>query len=122
MATTPEQRARRRAQREIAKRVKEGRRPGEHYRRILPGKYSKEYRQARVDYARAIMRGDIPRPPKNSLEGRSLAGLASSARWGHAPAEFQNAFKDYWYHKSDRRMAEEDEEYREDEDEDDDEE
>lgn len=121
MATTPEQRARRRAQREIAKRVKEKQRPGGKYRKILPGKFSKEYKQAREDYARAIMRGDIDRPPKKSTEGRSLAGLASAARWGNAPAEFMNAFKDYWYHKE-KRMAEEDEEIREDEEDEEDEE
>lgn len=90
---TPEQRARRAAQRATAKAVKER-------RRQLPQETTGRARRAPIEHARAILRGDIsePTPDKHSAESRTLASLASKARWGKAPAEFA-AFEKHFYKK-----------------------
>ena len=98
---TPEQRARRRAQRATAKAVKE-------HRRQLPSGITKRAKEAFYAHASDILNGQSPEPApdKNNAESRALASLASHAFRGHAPEEFA-AFKNHFYHK---RAIEEEEE------------
>ena len=98
---TPEQRARRRAQRATAKAVKER-------RRQLPPSVTKRYRETFYGHARDIIDGREPEPTpdKNNAESRALASLASHAFRGHAPEEFA-AFKNHFYHKRAVEQSEE---------------
>ena len=111
------QRARRRAQRELAKIVKEnkGKAAGER-KSILPRNLTNPAREATRRYADEVIAGNINEPEKGSLEAKSLARLASLARWGKEDAIYEAAFQKYWYHT--RRDEEPDEETpEEDEDE-----
>ena len=101
---TDEQRARRRAQRETAKRVKEGRATGK-YKPVIPRNIRAAVRKSREQYAHDVIAGREPYPPKNSAEGRNLASLASKARHGKADPIFETKFKQYWYHKNDEKTA-----------------
>jgi hypothetical protein len=98
---TPEQRARRRAQRATAKAVKER-------RRQLPPNVSRKARETFYGHAHDILNSQSPEPApdKNNSESRALASLASYAFRGKAPEEFA-AFKNHFYHK---RAIEEEEE------------
>ena len=100
---TPEQRARRKAQRATARAVKER-------RRQLPRGVTERARVAPTEHARAILRGEIeePAPDRHNMESRSLARQASLARWGKADAEFA-AFEHHFY-KHRKSQDEEDEE------------
>jgi hypothetical protein len=53
----------------------------------LPSRYTSRARKARRDYIEGVESGAIPMPAQGSQtpEARSLAGLASLARWGKAP-------------------------------------
>lgn len=99
---TPEQRARRAAQRATARAVKER-------RRQLPRNITKKAIEAPIEHARAILRGEIaePSPDRFDPESRSLARLASLARWGKADPDFE-AFERHFYRR--RKQQEEDEE------------
>jgi hypothetical protein len=99
---TNEQRARRRAQRETAKRVKEGRATGK-YKPVIPRGIRASVRASREQYGRDVIAGREPYPPKNSAEGRNLASLAGKARHGKADPIFEQKFKQYWYHKNDEK-------------------
>jgi len=90
---TPEQRARRRAQRATAKAVKER-------RKQLPKAVTGRAKKAFYGHAQDILNGQAPEPApdKNNAESRALASLASHAFRGHAPEEFA-AFKNHFYHK-----------------------
>jgi hypothetical protein len=58
-------------------------------RAALPSSYTARARQARRDYVKGVESGVIPVPTGDSkadqLERKSLASLASLARWGKAP-------------------------------------
>lgn len=64
----------------------------------LPASITNRAKAVRKDYLQRVLDGDIPRPPKRSKEGDSLAAAASKARWGKADPRYEGAFKDYWYH------------------------
>jgi hypothetical protein len=96
---TPEQRARRRAQRETAKAVKE------HRTRL--GAQTRQARQTRQQYLDYLVDNPGARPEKGTEEGRSLAREAGLARWNKADKRYL-VFADYWYHADD----EEDEDLR----------
>lgn len=95
---TEEQRARRRAQRETAARVKAGRTAG-----IVPRGVRQSIRASREAYARDVIAGREQYPPVRSPEGNNLASLASKARWGKADPIFEKKFSKYWYHKDDEK-------------------
>jgi hypothetical protein len=98
---TDDQRARRRAQRETAARVKAGR--SGKYQPALPRAVRAPTRAAREAYANAVISGREPYPPAGSREAKNLASLASKARWGKANAAYEAAFNQYWYHKNDEK-------------------
>lgn len=93
-----ELRARRRAQKATAARVKAGRSKGGTYEKILPRSFRAPSIAAQTQYARDVQSGRIDRPEKDTPEGKQLARMASLARWNKADPSFLNAFKDYWYH------------------------
>lgn len=86
---TAEQRARRRAQRETAKAVKE-------HRRQLPSGIRERVREAMFNYGHRVLAGEESRPEKGTPEAKQLARLASLARWNKADPEFE-AFEEYFY-------------------------
>lgn len=94
---TDEQRARRRAQRSTARNVAKGR----NYAPVIPRGTRAGVRAARESYARDVIAGREPYPPKGSKEGKNLASLAAKARHGKADPAFEKAFSRYWYHKED---------------------
>jgi hypothetical protein len=98
---TDEQRARRRAQRELAK-ARQQKRTG------IEG-MSKAYRKKRLSYADSIIAGETPAPDpsKRNAETNNLASLAGKARHGKADPKYIAAFKQYWYHKNDSKDANE---------------
>lgn len=96
---TDEQRARRRAQRATAQRV----RGVGKYTPVIPRSTRAAVRAGREAYARDVIAGREPYPPKNSPEGRNLASLAGKARWGKADPVYERAFSRYWYHKNDEK-------------------
>ena len=98
LMATPEQRARRRAQRETAKRLE-----GKRYTPVIPSGTKAGARAAREAYGHRVMAGTDPRPPKGSREGKNLARLAALAKTGKVDPAFEAAFKDYWYHKNDEK-------------------
>jgi hypothetical protein len=51
----------------------------------LPSRYTSRARAARRDYIQGVESGAIPMPAQGTPEARSLARLASLARWGKAP-------------------------------------
>lgn len=97
-------RERRAAQRELAKRIQLRKGERKLTQRILPSRITTQAREAHYNWANAVMRGDIPRPEPGTPEANSLASLASYASRGKAPAEYEAAFKEYWYH--DRESSE----------------
>ena len=90
---TPEQRARRRAQRETAKAVKA--------RQPRLQSITRSARQGRIDYANRVIAGTEPMPEKGTREANNLASLAGKARHGKADPRFEKAFAHFWYHKND---------------------
>jgi hypothetical protein len=92
VARSDAQRARARAQRATAARVRTR-------TRILPKAFTAPSKQAQINYARAVLRGDIARPSRESPEGRQLARMASLASWQKVDPAFEQAFSEYWYHK-----------------------
>lgn len=122
---TDAQRARRRAQRETAKYVRESRAAAKRRATIpsrLPLSTTKKARQAATEYGYSVLNGENPYPPKGSAEGRQLAHLAGKARWGKADAQFLVAFAQYFYHDEKNSEPDEADEQYEYEDEDEDEE
>lgn len=97
---TDEQRARRRAQRATAARVRE-KKAGGKYTPVVPRSTRAAVRAGREAYANAVIAGQIDYPEKRSREANNLASLASKASWGKADPRYEAAFSRYWYHKSD---------------------
>lgn len=95
---TAEQRARRRAQRETAKAVREARQKGGRYQPRLPKQIRQRVRQAQIDYGKRVLSGEEPEPAYRSKEGDQLARLAAWAqpKVGKADPEFR-AFEKYFY-------------------------
>lgn len=112
---TDAQRARRRAQRETAKAVRENKaRIKARQKPIsrLPKSTTKLAREAATKYGYSVLNGENPYPPKGSAEARQLAHLAGKARWGKADEQFLVAFQQYFYHDEKRTDSDEaDEEY-----------
>jgi hypothetical protein len=102
------QRARRRAQRETAARVKAGKR--DRYQPGLPRAIRAPTRAARESYANDVIAGRQPYPEKGSREANNLGSLASKARWGKADPAYEKAFSQYWYHIKDQAPSEADDE------------
>jgi hypothetical protein len=88
---TEAQRARRRAQRATAIRVR-------NKQTILPESYRTRIRQSRVEQGYRWVNGIDPMPAKDSVGARIAAQLAGLARWGKADPVFEQAFAQYWYH------------------------
>jgi hypothetical protein len=110
---TKEQRARRRAQRETAKRVKANRAKSASERiTVIPKSFKKQARLANEAYARQVLAGNIPKPGQESQEGRMLARLASNARHGKADKRFSR-FEEYWYHNKAQNFGAEAQTYEE---------
>ena len=105
---TDEQRARRRAQRELAKAIHSGQ------RNILPSHLKGTAKRANEAFARDVISGKEAKPAPGSLEARNLARLASNARHGKASKNFSK-FEEYWYHNKTKDSADSQEESREDE-------
>lgn len=122
---TAEQRARRRAQRETAKSVRENKaRIKARQKPIsrLPKSTTKLAREAATKYGYRVINGEEPYPAKRTPEGNQLAHLAGKARWGKADPIFLTAFQQYFYHDEKRQESDEADEEFEYEDEDEDEE
>jgi hypothetical protein len=98
LMATPEQRANRRAQRANARNLRQ-----RDYTPVIPRSTKAGARAAREAYGHRVMAGTDPRPPKESREGKNLARLASLAKVGKVDPAFEEAFKDYWYHKDDEK-------------------
>lgn len=96
--TSAQRRANQRAQRDIARRVKEHRTSGLPYRTVLPKSITAPSRKAAIEYGNYMLAHPNELPPKGSLEGKQLARLASWARHGKADPRFEAAFSMYWYH------------------------
>jgi hypothetical protein len=94
---TPEQRARRRAQRATAKAVRER-------RRQLPASITARARAASPDYGHDVIAGVQPEPAPGTPEARSLARLGSLARYGKADPAFL-VFEKFYYHKPNASMG-----------------
>jgi hypothetical protein len=107
---TPEQRLRRRAQRDTAARVKAARQPHAKYQKVLPKSITEPYRKRLAAHAYDVMAGRAPAPAKGTLEARQLARLASLARHGKADPRFEAAFKQYWYNDKEEEEEEDEEE------------
>jgi hypothetical protein len=90
---TAEQRARRRAQRQTASRVRSK-------TLSFPKELTRGYKQARIDYGNRVLNGQEPYPEFGTPEARQLASLASLAyhNKGNVPPEFLAAFEQYFYH------------------------
>ena len=86
------------AQRATARAVRE-------QRTRLPVSINRGYQQARMDWAHAVMRGDIPMPAPGTMEAKNLASLAGKASWGKADPAFERAFSKYWYHHKEQNMG-----------------
>jgi hypothetical protein len=100
-----EQRARRRAQRELAKSVRE------HRRHILPGSMKgTAARKANLAYADGVLNGTIPQPAKGTLESRMLARLASQSQWGQIDPKYQALSNHFYKKKGSKDIADEDNE------------
>src|SRR5215469_16098893 len=90
---------RRRAQRQVAKIVRENRQlKREQQTRLIQQNIRQGVWQARVNYAQA------------SAEGKNLASIASFAAHGQADPRFEAAFSRYWYHFKDAQTPAYDEE------------
>lgn len=85
------------AQRATAARVREARKAGIRYEKVVPSSFRAAADKARTNFADSILSGDTAKPAKDSREGRSLAALASHAAHGRAPERFKE-FEEYWYH------------------------
>jgi hypothetical protein len=110
---TDAQRARRRAQRETAKAVREFKASKKAHRPTvsrLPKSITQRAREAPTRYAYAVLNGEESRPAKGTLEGSQLARMASFASQGKADPAFA-VFQEYWYHDKDHEPDEADEEY-----------
>jgi hypothetical protein len=104
---TDEQRARRRAQRETAKRVKVNRgKPASERITVIPKSFKKQAKLSNEAYARGVIAGTVAKPEQGSQEAKMLARLASNARHGKASAEFSR-FEEYWYHNKTKDSADE---------------
>lgn len=88
---TEAQRARRRAQRATAVRVRTG-------RTILPKAITEPSKQARINYGYRVINGEEPYPAKGTLESKQLARLGGLSRWNKADPVFLPAFQQYFYH------------------------
>lgn len=108
MARTEAQRARSRAQRATAARVR-------NRETILPKSITGPSRQAQIEQGYRWLNGTDPMPQSNTREARQAARLASWARWNKVDPAFEAAFKGFWYH--DNQSLNEDDEYEDDEDE-----
>jgi hypothetical protein len=114
---TDAQRARRRAQREIAKVVRENKarkKAGIKPVRILPPTTTKTAREAPAKYGYSVLNGTNPYPVKESKEGNQLARLASLASHGKADPAFLAAFQQYFYHDENHTDNDDLDEYDED--------
>lgn len=124
MATTPEQRARRAAQRANAARLRENERrkaAGESRIPLLNRILTSGARRAQYKYGDQIINGQIQEPMLGEVGSKTLASLASKADLGKAPDRFL-VFRNHWYHMAKDEPATEievDIEYEEPEDEDD---
>jgi hypothetical protein len=105
---TDAQRARRRAQRATAVRVRTR-------QTILPKSFIKAYKQAQIDQGYRWVNGIDPMPVKGSAEAKVAASLAGKARWGKADSVFETAFSQYWYHDDMTPEFDSDETYYDDE-------
>jgi hypothetical protein len=112
---TEAQRARRRAQRATAARVR-------NKTTILPRSFTKPSRLAQERYANDVIAGREPAPQEMSPEAKQLARMASLASWGKADPRFEIAFAQYWYHDKDAPPTDDEEEEYDDYDEEDEEE
>lgn len=99
MANNDASRARRRAQRETAKAVRES--------RTRLGSINRGVQKGRRDYADRVIAGTEPMPEAGTKESKNLASLGSKARWGKADARYEKAFSKFWYHKNDDREYQE---------------
>jgi hypothetical protein len=95
---TAEQRARRSAQRRTAKAVREK-------RTQVPSGYKTGVKAARIDYYNGVISGKYPAPAPGTMEAKNLASIASLASRGKAPAKYEKAFKEYWYHDNQHRTG-----------------
>jgi hypothetical protein len=57
--------------------------------------------RARERYLEGVLNGSIPEPEPGTAEARSLARMASLARWGRADPRYQRAWSKYFYHIDD---------------------
>jgi hypothetical protein len=109
---TDAQRARRRAQRATAARVR-------NRQRILPKAITAPSRRAQEAYVRRVLNGEEPYPAKGTAEAHQLARWGSYARWNQADPAYFAAFEQYFYHDEKRpdTAVEDEEEYDDGEDE-----
>lgn len=102
---TEAQRARRRAQRATAARVR-------NKQTILPKSITGGVSRARVQWATDVYEGRIPEPSPGTPEARQLARMASLARWNKADPKFA-VFEKYFYRNKEQNMGPEAQTYEE---------
>lgn len=100
---TEAQRARRRAQRATAARVR-------NKTTILPKAFARASRARQEQYANDVIAGREPMPEPMTAEAKQLARMASYARWQKADPRFEIAFSQYWYHDNDALPSDDEEE------------
>lgn len=60
--------------------------------------HSRAVRKNNIDYAAAVLNGEIPAPGQGTREGNRLASVAGLSRWGRVDGVYEAAFSGYWYH------------------------
>lgn len=88
-----EQRARRRAQRETAKRLQAGR----NYQPVIPRAIRGAALRGRQSYADRVIAGKENMPVMGTAESKNLASIASKAAHGKADKKYEKHFSKYWY-------------------------
>lgn len=80
---------RQRANRRTARAIRE--------KRFIPGKESGQARRdipkSQINFANAVLEN----PEMEAGNEKQLARMASKARWGKGPSEYQEAWSKYWY-------------------------
>lgn len=95
MANNDAARARRRAQKETAKALKDN--------RLRLGTMNRGVQKARRAYADRVIAGTEEMPEAGTKEAKNLGSIASKARWGKADVKYEKAFSKFWYHKDDQK-------------------
>lgn len=84
---------RRSAQRRLARELHENR-----YERSLPKQVRESVKRSQVNFANRVMADPSQKAGLSNAEKNQLARMASYASWGRGNPEWEDEFKEFWYH------------------------